>query len=97
MTSELLEQANTLHKQVQQLAVEIKSMRKDRDTLKSELETAQRKLDKVYAQNRSLQTLLDGGLLSQVLMPKEETGELRVRLNKMVKELDTVIHYLEKT
>ena len=35
MTSELLEQANTLHKQVQQLAVEIKSMRKERDALRN--------------------------------------------------------------
>ena len=96
MTDELLDKANALHKRVLQLAVEVKALRKERDALKTELEQSQRKLDQVYASNRSLQLIVDSGTLSQALVPKEDNAVLRQRLNKLIKELDTVIHYIEK-
>jgi len=96
MTGELLDKANLLHKRVQQLAVEVRALRKERDALKVELETSQRKLDQLYASNRSLQSSVDSGTLSHALIPKEDNAVLRQRLNKLIKELDTVINYIEK-
>lgn len=97
MTEELLDKANALHKRVQQLAVEVKALRKERDALKNELELSQRKLDQLYHSNRSLQSVVDSGTLSHALIPKEDNAVLRQRLNKMIKELDTVINFIEKT
>ena len=97
MIDELLDRTNALHRHVQQLAVELRGLRKERDALKQELETAQRKLDQVYLSNRSLQSQLDSGTLAHALIPKEDNAVLRQRLNKLIKELDTVIHFIEKS
>lgn len=97
MTTSALEQAALLHSQITTLVAEVKMLRKEKDKLQSELEKRKILMDEMERQNKKIQSLLDVGTLSKAISIKQEPGEVRNRLNKLIKELDTVINYLEKT
>ena len=96
MIDGLLEQASTMQKQVEQLAKDLRSLRKERDKVNAELTEQKEKLKRVGGQHDSLQNILNVNALATTLDAKQDPAELRQRLNKLIKELDTVIRYIEK-
>ena len=97
MTPDLLNQANAIYQSVQQLAMEVKSLKKERDKLQAELEKQQLRAAELEKRNKTVQGMLDVNTLSKAISVKQDPSEVRQRLNKLIKELDGVINYLEKS
>jgi uncharacterized coiled-coil DUF342 family protein len=97
MTQELLDQATAIHQRVQQLAAEVKALRKERDKLQADLEKQTDQNKELEKRNRTVQGMLDVNTLSKAISVKQDPSEVRQRLNKLIKELDGVINYLEKS
>jgi len=96
MIDALIDQAAALQKQVEALAKEVRALRKEKEKHDAAITEQKEKLQQLGAQHNSLQSLLDVNSLATALDAKQDPAELRQRLNKLIRELDTVIRYLEK-
>src|SRR5688572_13288160 len=96
MIDGLIDRTAALQKQVESLVKEVRALRKEKEKHDAEITEQKEKLQQLGKQQTSLQGLLDVNSLATALDAKQDPAELRQRLNKLVRELDTVIRYLEK-
>lgn len=96
MNNTLIEQAGFLHQQIAALVAEVKALRKENEKMHKELERKNEEAAAMQKQNKTMQSLLDVNTLSKIISVKQDHADVRKRIDKLVRELDTVIHYLEK-
>jgi regulator of replication initiation timing len=95
MTPDLLERAAAIHVSVQRLATELKALRRERDKLQADLQKQTERNAELEKRNRTVQGMLDVNTLSKAVSIKQNPSDVRQRLNKLIKELDGVINYME--
>ena len=95
MITDTLDIATHLQKEVQSLVSEVRKLRSENELLKVSIEKLKSELTNSSNKKTEYKNILDNNALVNGLEKKEDIIELRLRINEIIRELDSAILYME--